>query len=287
MAGARYHARAIMRRGPPVSILLRVAYDGTDFHGFARQRDPVRDEPLRTVQGELERVLSFVHRAPVETRGASRTDAGVHALGQLVAFERTLPIPCEGLRRAVTKLLPSDAAVLAAWEEEAEGGGPVDLRGGNRGKRYRYRIRCTRDRDPIGGRFEWHLGKRLDTAAMQDAATRLVGTHDFSAFRSTACQAKTTVRTVTAVQVFGLAAPFGPIDGGRPPRDGDEVVEIRVEGLAFLHNMVRIFAGTLVEVGLGRRAPATIDTLLSVGDRRAAGRTAPACGLTLDEVVWK
>ncbi len=287
MAGARYHARAMMRPGPPVSILLRVAYDGTDFHGFARQRDPLRDEPLRTVQGELERVLSFVHRAPVETRGASRTDAGVHALGQLVAFERTLPIPCEGLRRAVTKLLPSDAAVLAAWDEEAPGGGPVDLRSGNGGKRYRYRVRCTRDRDPIGGRFEWHLGKRIDTAAMRDAAARLVGTHDFSAFRSTACQAKTTVRTVSAVDIVGLAAPFGPMDAGRPPRDGDEVVEIRVNGLAFLHNMVRIFAGTLVEVGLGRRAPATIDTLLVEGDRRQAGRTAPACGLTLDEVVWK
>ena len=286
MAGARYHGRAIRRAGPPVSILLRVAYDGTDFHGFARQRDPVRGEPLRTVQGELERVLSILHRAPIETRGASRTDAGVHALGQIVAFERALPIPCEGLRRAVTKLLPTDAAVLAAWDEEREGGAPVDLRKENHGTRYRYRIRCTRDRDPIRGRFEWHVGKPLDTAAMQHAATRLLGTHDFASFRSTACQAKTTVRTVNTVDIVAVAAPFGPVDASRPPRDGDDVVEVRVYGLAFLHNMVRIIAGTLVEVGLGQRAPASIDALLAARDRTKAGRTAPAGGLTLDEVVW-
>lgn len=271
-----------------MSILLRVAYDGTDFHGFARQPDPAGGEPLRTVQGELERVLSFVHRAPVETRGASRTDAGVHARGQLVAFERTLPIPCAGLRRAVTKLLPPDAAVLAAWEQEADGGGPVDLRKDNLGKRYRYRVRCTAERDPIGGRFEWHHGKPLDTAAMQDAARRLVGTHDFASFRASACQAKTTVRTIQAVEVVEVAAPLGlEGDPGRRSRAGADVVEIHVHGLAFLHNMVRIIAGTLVEVGVGRRAPSSMDALLAATDRREAGRTAPAGGLTLDEVVWR
>ncbi|HET6584345.1 MAG TPA: tRNA pseudouridine synthase A [Nannocystaceae bacterium] len=270
-----------------MSILLRVAYDGTDFHGFARQPGPAGGEPLRTVQGELERVLAFVHRAPVETRGASRTDAGVHARGQLVAFERTLPIPCAGLRRAVTKLLPADAAVLAAWEEEGDGGGPVDLRRDNLGKRYRYRVRCTPDRDPIGGRFEWHHGKPLDTAAMQEASARLVGTHDFASFRSSACQAKTTVRTIRSIDVCELAAPLGvPGDRGHPRHGGPDVVEIRVDGLAFLHNMVRIIAGTLVEVGLGRRTPSSIDALLAASDRRAAGRTAPASGLTLDEVIW-
>jgi len=270
-----------------VSILLRVAYDGTDFHGFARQLDPRGGEPLRTVQGELERVLAFIHRAPVVTRGASRTDAGVHARGQLVAFERTLPIPADGLRKAMTGLLAPDVAVLAAWDEEGPGGGPVDLRRDNHGKRYRYRIRCSVDRDPIAARFEWHLGKPLDTAAMHDAGQRLLGTHDFASFRASACQAKTTVRTIQRVDVVELAAPFGPDDPARPPRVRVDVVEIRVNGLAFLHHMVRIIAGTLVDVGLGRRAPASIDALLAVADRRAAGRTAPACGLTLDEVVWR
>jgi tRNA pseudouridine38-40 synthase len=270
-----------------VSILLRVAYDGTDFHGFARQLDPRGGEPLRTVQGELERVLATIHRAPIVTRGASRTDAGVHARGQLVAFERTLPIPGEGLRRAVTKLLPPDIAVLAAWDEEREGGGPVDLRHDNLGKRYRYRIRCAVDRDPIAARFEWHLGKPLDTAAMRDAAQRLLGTHDFASFRASACQAKTTVRTIQSVDIVELAAPFGPEDPARPARTCVDVVEIRVQGLAFLHHMVRIIAGTLVEVGLGRRTPSIVDALLATMDRRAAGRTAPASGLTLDEVLWR
>ena len=128
-------------------------------------------------------------------------------------------------------------------------------------------------------RFEWHVGKPLDIAAMQHAATRLLGTHDFASFRSTACQAKTTVRTVNTVDIVALAAPFGPVDASRPPRDGDDVVAIRVYGLAFLHNMVRI-------MGLGRRAPASIDGLLAARDRTKAGRTAPAGGLTLDEVVW-
>ena len=270
-----------------MSILLRVAYDGTDFHGFVRQLDPRGGGPLRTVQGELERVLAMLHRAPVQTRGASRTDAGVHARGQLVAFERTLPIPCEGLRKAMTTALPPDIAVLAVWEEERPDGAPVDLRHDNDGKRYRYRIRCSVDRDPIDARFEWHLGKPLDAAAMQDAARRLLGTHDFASFRASACQAKTTVRTIQSIEIVELSVPFGPVDPARPPRPAVDVVELRVDGLAFLHHMVRIIAGTLVEVGLGRRAPASMDALLAVADRRAAGRTAPACGLTLDEVVWR
>jgi tRNA pseudouridine38-40 synthase len=211
----------------------------------------------------------------------------VHALGQLVAFERTLPIPCDGLRRALTQLLAPDVTVLAAWEEERDDGGPIDLRHDNRGKHYRYRIRCSVDRDPIAARFEWNLGKPLDTAAMQDAGQRLLGTHDFASFRASGCQAKTTVRTIQRVDIVELSAPFGPVDPVRPPRAAVDIVEIRVQGLAFLHHMVRIIAGTLVEVGLGRRKPATIDALLTTADRRHAGRTAPACGLTLDEVVWR
>jgi tRNA pseudouridine38-40 synthase len=286
MTGARYHVcRAILvcRGFTPVSILLRVAYDGTDFHGFARQVEPTGGEPLRTVQGELERVLAVIHDAPVETRGASRTDAGVHALGQLVAFERTLPIPCEGLRRAASKLLTKDVAVLAAWDEDAV----VDLRKDNLGKRYRYRIRCTPERDPIAARFEWHFGKPLDLAAMNDAAQHLVGTHDFASFRASSCQAKSTRRTIHSIVVEARTAPCGPpSDPGRPPRTGPDALEIHVYGLAFLQHMVRIIAGTLVEVGLGRRTPASMDELLRAPDRRRAGRTAPACGLTLDEVVW-
>lgn len=278
-----------------MSTLLRVAYDGAGFHGFARQA-PGPAGPIRTVQGELEAALAVLHKQPVVTRGASRTDAGVHARGQLVAFEAPLPIPARGLARGLNGRLPPDVAVLAAWEELGEGGGPVDVRRGNAGKHYRYRIRGTEARDPLAVRGQWQLRRRLDPAAMQRAARAFVGTHDFGSFRGSGCQAKTTERTIDDVTVRWGADPQGPAgdpgrldpsahDGGTPGR-GPDVLEIDVHGRAFLFNMVRIMVGTLVEVGLGRRGEGSILELLARPDRRRAGTTAPACGLTLMEVRW-
>lgn len=278
-----------------MSTLLRVAYDGAGFHGFARQpAGPLG--PVRTVQGELEQALAVLYKQPVAARGASRTDAGVHAHGQLVAFEAPLPIPARGLARGLNGRLPPDLAVLAAWEEASADGGPVDVRRGNAGKHYRYRIRCTEARDPLAVRFQWQLRRRLDPAAMQRAARSFVGTHDFAGFRGSGCQAKTTERTVDEVTVRWGADPQGPrLDRGRldpeeqhggAPGRGPDVVEIDVHGRAFLFNMVRIMVGTLVEVGLGRRPETSIAELLARPDRRRAGTTAPACGLVLMEVRW-
>lgn len=278
-----------------MSTLLRVAYDGAGFHGFARQASGPTG-PTRTVQGELEAALAVLHKQPVVTRGASRTDAGVHARGQLVAFEAPLPIPARGLARGLNGRLPPDVAVLAAWEQLGEGGGPVDVRRGNAGKHYRYRIRCTEARDPLAVRLCWQLRRRLDPAAMQRAARAFVGTHDFGSFRGSDCQAKTTLRIIDDVTVRWGADPQGPAGdpgrldppdhhGGTPGR-GPDVVEIDVHGRAFLFNMVRIMVGTLVEVGLGRRAEGSIIELLEHPDRRRAGITAPAFGLTLMEVCW-
>ena len=280
-----------------MSILLRIAYDGTELSGWARQRERPDGSAIRTVQGEIEAALSRLFGQPVTVRGASRTDAGVHAYGQLAAFEPPSAIPARGVLEALAGRLPTDITVLAAWEEE----GVADVRGANDGKRYRYAIRTTRGRDPLA-RDEWHLGRPLDVGAMADAATVLVGRHDFSAFRSAHCQAKTPVRKITAVRVHASAAPLGPTtDPGRielpkhaPPNaedppatgEGHDRVIIEVEGHAFLHNMVRIIAGTLAEVGLGRMDRAGIARLLEDRDRRAAGPTAPACGLTLLEVRW-
>jgi tRNA pseudouridine38-40 synthase len=256
-----------MLRAISVSVLLRIAYDGTDFHGWARQSADQRGVVPRTVQGELERVLSELCGQPMLVRGASRTDAGVHAVGQLAAFERVTPIPCENLVRALGKALPRDIVVTSAWEEDGE----ADVRRGNAGKHYRYRIREAALRDPMTIRFEWHLGRALEHSVMRDAAARLVGTHDFASFRAAACQAKTTVRTIQAVELHHTA---------------DGLLDVHVHGLAFLHMMVRIIVGTLVEVGLGRMAPSAIDDLLATPDRGAAGRTAPASGLTLELVRW-
>jgi len=278
-----------------VSMLLRMAYDGAGFHGFARQPTGPTG-PVRTVQGELEQALAVLYKQPIATRGASRTDAGVHARGQLVAFEAPLSIPARGLFRGLNGRLPPDVAVVAAWDEPSPDGGPVDVRRGNAGKHYRYRIRCTEARDPLAVRFVWQLRRRLDPAAMQRAARAFAGTHDFGSFRGSGCQAKTSERTVDDVTIRWGADPQGPTgdpgrldppghDGGTPGQ-GPDVVEIDVHGRAFLFNMVRIMVGTLVEVGLGRREEASIAELLARPDRTRAGTTAPACGLVLMEVRW-
>jgi tRNA pseudouridine38-40 synthase len=263
---------------------LRVAYDGTDFHGWARQPSGADGREVRTVQGELERALATLHKQPVSVRGASRTDAGVHALGQLAAFEPPLHIPMAGLVRGLDAVLPPDARVLAAWEQPGE----IDVRRGNLGKQYRYRLRCSEVADPLHRRHAWHVARGLDLAAMRDAATRLVGTHDFGSFRSSACQAATTTRTIVAIELEGRADPVGPSgDPGRLDVAGPaDVVDVHVRGTAFLHNMVRILAGTLVDVGLGKRSPDEMNALLAHPDRRRAGPTAPAHGLVLMEVLW-
>jgi tRNA pseudouridine38-40 synthase len=274
-----------------MAMLLRLAYDGTEFHGFARQAgagDPGRG--LRTVQGELERALSRLYKQPLLTRGASRTDAGVHARGQVVAFDPPFEIPPRGLLLGLAAQLPRDMIAHAAWEAEAPDGVPLNPRFHNLGKLYRYRIRVTALRDPLTERFEWHLPRSLELAPMREAAQRLIGEHDFAGFRATDCQAKTTTRRLRAIdlrvqtlaEIDPLARDLGRIDAPEAPA----VIEIDVRGDAFLKNMVRILAGTLVAVGRGQFGLARIDEVLREGDRTRAGQTAPARGLTLIEVLW-
>jgi tRNA pseudouridine38-40 synthase len=282
-----------MRTGR-LSLLLRLGYDGTRFHGYARQPESSAGRPVRTVQGELERALATLYKEPVATRAASRTDAGVHAEGQLVAFDPPFGIPVRGLLLGLASELPPDIVALAAWTEEGEGGAPVDPRQGNAGKHYRYRIRCTKARDPMKRRVEWHLGRRLDMEAMREAVDMFVGTHDFGSFRASDCQSTTSERTIMEMKLSALMAPVGNVeDSGRldavdpaASRPGPDVLEVHVRGTAFLKNMVRIMVGTLVEVGLSRRAPESVRELLLAADRTRAGMTAPPQGLTLVEVLW-
>lgn len=260
-----------------MTLLLRVAYDGTDFHGLARQ------ESARTVQGVLEEALAALYRRPVRTRAASRTDAGVHALGQVLGLEPPLPIPPRGVLLGLTGRLPWDIGVLRAWPCELPDGRPVDPRFFNEGKTYRYRIRCTPHRLPTSARGEWHLGRPLDLDAVRAAGARFLGTHDFAGFRARSCQARTTRRRITALDVCGAPGeePAGLAEAGDPA-----IVTVTIRGDAFLQNMVRIMIGTLVEVGLGRRDPADIDDLLARPSRARSGVTAPPEGLTLVEVHW-
>jgi tRNA pseudouridine38-40 synthase len=270
-----------------MTTLLRLAYDGTEFHGFARQLDASDStRSVRTVQGELEAALAKLYKQEIRTRGASRTDAGVHARGQVVGFDPPFVIPPRGLLLGLASGLPRDLIASAAWVVDET----LDPRFVNEGKHYRYRIRLSSLRDPLTERFEWHLPRRVDVGAMREAAARLIGEHDFAAFRATDCQAKTTVRRVRSIELRTMTvAELDPLAGdpGRvDPADALAVIEIDVRGDAFLKNMVRIITGSLVAVGRGQFGPERIDEVLRTGDRTRAGSTAPAQGLTLIEVYW-
>ncbi len=218
-------------------------------------------------------MLTQLYREPVLCRGASRTDAGVHARGQLVAFDEpgTIHIPVEGLAKVLPGRLDRDVVATQVWMEGAVG---VEPRFGNLGKHYRYRIRIARLRDPLTDRYEWHHEAPLELEPMRSAAARLVGEHDFGSFRAADCQAKSSVRRLDAIEIRESTRA-----------DGRDVV-IDVHGQAFLKYMVRIMVGTLVEAGRGRRAPESVGELLRRPDRTRAGITAPARGLTLMEVKW-
>lgn len=284
-----------MRR---MAMLLRLAYDGTEFHGFARQTPfgSPRPEPggtgarVRTVQGELEAALARIYKQPILTRGASRTDAGVHAHGQIVAFDPPLAIPARGLLLGLAAALPEDVIANAAWSVDNPDGEPLNPRFHNLGKHYRYRIRTTQLRAPMSSRFEWHLPRPLDIERMREAAPRLIGEHDFAGFRAADCQAQHTVRRVRSIDLHvdsiadldPLAADTGRLDDPQAPGS----IQIDVHGDAFLKNMVRIMVGTLVGIGHGRFGAERIDEVLRDKDRARAGQTAPAHGLTLVEVLW-
>jgi tRNA pseudouridine38-40 synthase len=267
-------------------MLLRVAYDGTDFHGFAYHRAPKGEVAKRSVQGELEAALSRIYDQRMFIRSASRTDAGVHARGQVVAFDPPFVIPPRGLLLGLASRLPRDVIATAAWEQPEHEGVRIDPRRQNLGKHYRYRIRTGQLRDPLHDRFEWHFPRKLDLSVMQAAAGRFVGRFDFAGFRAADCQARNTIRRLRAVEVSAVDLESeSPIDLGRlEPTPARIVVDVR--GDAFLKNMVRVIVGTLVAIGRGTFGPERIDEVLASGDRTRAGTTAPARGLELVEVLW-
>jgi tRNA pseudouridine38-40 synthase len=257
-----------------MSVLLRIAYDGTEFRGYAPQPGQ------RTVQGVLEEHLrDLFFGATIDVRGASRTDAGVHAHGQLVAFDKTLPIPPEGILKGLNGRLPADVAVLAAWEETRPDDVAVEPRFENGGKHYRYQLVRDSATDPFRDRFTWRLDQDLDVDRMRDAARDFIGTHDFLAFRARDCQATNTMRTMTRVDV--RVCEVSGLHG-----DTVRSFVIDVEGQAFLKRLVRVMAGTLVEIGRGHLEPSAVARALHSGVRSDAGATAPARGLSLIEVKW-
>ncbi len=241
-------------------IRLTVEYDGTDFAGWQRQPNGP------SIQAAIEDALAQMTQQSVVVHGAGRTDAGVHALGQVLHFDTDGRIPLVGFRRGLNQLLPRSIAIVAA----AEAAPDFDARRSARGKLYRYSIWNADSRSARLARFTWHLPRSLDVARMRRAAQTLIGRHDFAAFRAADCERKTTVRTLRRLDVV---------------RTGD-LVEIDVEADAFLKNMVRILAGTLAEAGLGRLSPEDVGRTLAARDRKLAGPTAPPWGLTLVRVHY-
>jgi tRNA pseudouridine38-40 synthase len=237
---------------------LLLEYDGAEFEGW--QVQPRR----RTVQGELEKALRRITGKRCRVTGAGRTDAGVHAEGQVASVVVATHLAPDSLRRALNAVLPKDLAVLAL--EPAPDG--FDARRDARSKLYRYAIWNAPTRSPLRLRTHWNVRTPLDLDAMRAAAAHLVGERDFAALRASGGGAKTSVRTLSRVEIAG--EPGG-------------AVRLEFEGTGFLRHMVRNAVGTLVDVGRGRRPPASVAALLAGGDRRAAGPTAPAHGLSL---VW-
>jgi tRNA pseudouridine38-40 synthase len=244
------------------TVKLVLAYDGTRYAGWQLQQNGP------SIQAAVERALSTLHKEPVRITGAGRTDAGVHALGQVASFAVERPLPVAAYVKGMNDLLPEDVAVCEA--EVCEG--PFDARRDARGKRYRYRIDNAPTRAPLSRRQAWQLFRPLDAAAMRAAAAPLLGRHDFGAFRAASCEAHHAVRELRRLDVIGEG-------GGR--------IEVVAEATAFLKHMVRNIVGTLVDVGLGARSAASMADLLARRDRTLAGRTAPPQGLVLEEVFYE
>lgn len=243
-------------------LRLVLEYDGTEFAGWQ-----VQAGGERTVQGVLAEALRRVCGAEAEVVGAGRTDAGVHALGQVAGVRVETRLAPGELLRALNAVLPRDVAVREA-EEAPEGWHP---RHGARAKLYRYAIWNGRVRSPCRERFSHFVPRPLDVPAMAAAAATLVGRHDFRSFQAAGSGVEDAVRTLLGASVSGGA--------------GGEVL-IELDGDGFLRHMVRNVAGTLLQVGLGRRPAGSLPALLEARDRRLAGPTAPARGLTLVRVRY-
>jgi len=247
---------------PGRRIGLRLAYEGTRYSGW--QMQPGRC----TVQGTLAAAIRSISGETVVPRGASRTDAGVHALDQVAAFTTGGALSAATWARALNARLPEDVVVRAARDVAAD----FDPVAAATRKRYRYRLHDATWRPVLARHLVWRWRGRLDEASMAKAAAALVGEHDFTSFETTPSTRRTKVRTIHALSVHRPALADDPA--------GAEVW-IEVEGNGFLHNMVRIIAGSLVMVGAGRRSVGWLAEALAARRRAAAGPTAPAQGLVL------
>ena len=237
-------------------IKLIVAYDGTEYSGWQIQPE------APTIEMYLDKAIRELTGENVHVTGASRTDAGVHAYGNVAVFDTESTIPGDRFTFALNRFLPDSIVIQDSWEVSVD----FHPRHCDTRKTYEYRILNTAVPLPQKRNFTWHVAGSIDIEKMKEAAAYIVGEHDFKSFCQTGAQVESSVRTIYSVEV---------------EEQGENDLVIRVCGNGFLYNMVRIIAGTLLDIGQGKRDPMDIFTILEAKDRSAAGPTAPAHGLTL------
>lgn len=233
-----------------------IAYDGSEYSGY--QVQPKK----RTVQSQIEAILTKMHKGTsVKISASGRTDAGVHAKGQVIHFDSPLSLPEQKWEIALNSMLPDDISILSVEKTDSDFHARFDAKG----KEYRYFLYQSPKRDPFRRKYAFHYPYPLSLEAMREASSYLLGTHDFSSFCSARTEVEDKVRTIETVEII---------------QEGESIC-FRFVGNGFLYNMVRILVGTLVEIGSGKRHPEEIMGILDKKDRRYAGKTAPGQGLYL------
>ncbi|MBI5234772.1 MAG: tRNA pseudouridine(38-40) synthase TruA [Deltaproteobacteria bacterium] len=243
------------------NVKLIIEYEGAGYAGWQEQSG------LPTIQGCLSSAIAKLTKEPVKLIGASRTDAGVHALGQTANFTTGSNIPTHGIIHGLNSILPEEIVIRSAADVPPE----FDSRRLSIGKVYVYKIVNRPCPSAIMRRFTWFIPRPLDITLMRRAAAHFIGEHDFTSFRAVDSDALHSIRTVTSVDIL---------------EKGDGLIEIEVRGNAFLRHMIRIMTGTLVAVGRGRIKPDSVPAIIAARDRKAAQMTAPAKGLCLARVDY-
>lgn len=242
------------------NIKLTLEYDGTNYQGWQKQKIG------ETIQGTLERAIEELIKEVVEVTGSSRTDSGVHAKGFIANFKTESTIPSNKFKEALNYRLPEDIVILKSEEVSND----FHSRYSAKGKTYSYSIINRDVPSAIYRNYYYHVKKKLNTKAMEEACKYFIGTHDFNAFKSSGGSVKTTVRTITDLHI----------------EHNEDIIKIYVTGDGFLYNMVRIIVGTLIMVGNNKVKPCEIKEIIDSKDRKKAGICVPANGLILEEVYY-
>ncbi len=243
------------------NIKLVIEYDGTNYNGWQAQ------EKYPSIQEELEKAIKIVTGESITVKASGRTDARVHALGQVANFFTNSTIPGDKFKFTLNNVLPDDIRVQSSQEVDRD----FHSRFSASHKRYRYRIYAGEVERPLIRNFSYHVTYPLDLDKMREAAKDYIGTYNFKSFRGRRSSIKTSVRTVYSVDI----------------RQKGQIIDITVEGNSFLRNMVRIMVGTLIEIGAGLRPVDSIPWIIEQENRNCAGHTAPAQGLFLEKVFYK